>query len=152
MDKNLFAHGKEEGWEVKVLLGAVGTGWREGCWGPGIRGGFGWAWGLRELTAVRWNKGQQVQQGRGSKGSQIQQSVLRGTSGMGPWPWVKIRSDLGLSVEFSPLLPALLLPFSKPSEDLPTLNLFSASTSRQPSAVRRGGGEGVVFPGLICVE
>lgn len=45
MEKNLFAHGKEEGWEVKVLLGAVGTGWGEGCWGPGIRGGFGWAGG-----------------------------------------------------------------------------------------------------------
>lgn len=39
------AHWKEEGWRVKVLLGAVETGRRKGGWGPGIRGGFGWAGG-----------------------------------------------------------------------------------------------------------
>lgn len=33
-----------------------------------------------------------------------------------PWPWVNIRSDLGLSEEFSP--PCLLPSFSGPSEEL----------------------------------
>lgn len=51
---------------------------------------------------------------------------------MGPWPWVRIRSDLGLSVEFSPPCPPPSI--FQPLEDLPALNLFSALTSRWSSA------------------
>lgn len=51
---------------------------------------------------------------------------------MGPWPWVRIRSDLGLFVEFSPPCPPSFI--FQPPEDLPALNLFSALTSRWSSA------------------
>lgn len=91
----------------------------QGCRGLGIWGGFGWAGG-------------QGGGGRGSKTPCSGQSILRGTSGMGPWPWVKIRSDLGLPVEFSPLssLPSFLhFPTRRgPSrpEPLPSFNLQAA--------------------------
>lgn len=51
---------------------------------------------------------------------------------MGPWPWVRIRSDLGLSVEFSPPYPPSFI--FQPPEDLPALNPFSALTFRWFSA------------------
>lgn len=84
---------------------------------------------------MTWNEGWQVQRVGQQRLPRLGQRRLRGTSGMGPWPWVKLGQIWDFLWNFPSLLPALLPSFSVHLRTFPPLNPLLSFFSRQPSAV-----------------